>query len=88
MSDDNYAGGTGKAGTKYEKNFAGKKECTCIMYGENGDGSTCTGRYCARCQPFIKAEGLDSLHGAGASATAHMSEKTADASANNRAAVK
>ena len=88
MSDDNYAKGAGKKGTDYEGKFAGKKECTCIMYGENGEGSTCTGRFCARCQPFIKAEGLDSLHGAGASATAHVSQKTADSSANTRAAVK
>jgi hypothetical protein len=62
MSDDNFAGGTGKVGTGYEGDFTGKPECTCIMYGENGEGSTCTGRYCNRCKPFIKAEGLTSLH--------------------------
>jgi hypothetical protein len=77
MSDDNYAGGNGKAGTAYEKSFRGKKECTCIMYGENGEGSTCTGRYCARCQPFIKGEGLDTLHGGGGSGSSSaVMEKT------------
>lgn len=61
MSKSNYAGGAGKAGTKYAKNFAGKKECTCIMYGENGAGSSCTGKFCARCKPFIQAQALDAL---------------------------
>jgi hypothetical protein len=64
MSNAHYDGGAGK-GDGYLKNFTGKKECTCIMYGENGQGSTCTGRFCARCSPFIKAERLTDLHGAG-----------------------
>jgi hypothetical protein len=85
MSDENYNKGAGKKGSDYEGKFAGKKECTCIMYGENGEGSTCTGRYCARCQPFIKAEALDTLHGGGKSTEA---AKTADADANTRRAVK
>lgn len=66
MSSDNYAAGAGKAGTGYSGDFTGKPECTCIMYGENGKGSTCKGRYCARCQPFLKAEALDTLQGGGA----------------------
>ena len=65
MSDDDYAKGKGKKGTAYEGDFRGKPECTCIMYGENGEGSTCVGKYCARCQPFIKAQALTSLHGGG-----------------------
>lgn len=62
MSDDNYGGGTGKAGSAYENDFTGAPECTCIMYGENGEGSKCTGKFCARCQPFIKGQALTTLH--------------------------
>jgi hypothetical protein len=62
MSAANYNNGAGKAGTGYAGNFAGKPECTCIMYGENGDGSTCTGKFCARCKPFLTAEAIDTLH--------------------------
>jgi hypothetical protein len=62
MSADNYAGGAGKAGSSYQGNFAGKSECTCIMYGENGKGSKCTGKFCTRCKPFLKGEALDTLH--------------------------
>lgn len=62
MSDANYAGGAGKVGTTYAGNFKGKKECTCIMFGENGEGSTCTGKFCARCQPFIRGQALTTLH--------------------------
>ena len=62
MSDANYAKGSGKKGSDYEGNFRGKKECTCIMYGENGDNSTCNGKFCPRCAPFIKGEGLTTLH--------------------------
>jgi hypothetical protein len=62
MSAANYHGGAGKAGTTYAGNFAGKPECTCIMYGENGAGSTCAGKFCARCKPFLKAEAVDTLH--------------------------
>ncbi len=62
MSTANYAGGAGKAGTTYAGNFTGKPECTCIMYGENGAGSTCTGKFCARCKPFLTADAIDTLH--------------------------
>lgn len=62
MSAANYANGAGKAGSSYAGDFSGKAECTCIMYGENGAGSTCAGKFCTRCQPFIKAEALSSLH--------------------------
>lgn len=62
MTDANYAGGSGASGTNYNKNFKGKPECTCIMYGENGPGSTCTGSFCARCEPFLKAEAMTTLH--------------------------
>jgi len=62
MSDDNYAGGSGKAGSLYENDFTGAGECTCIMYGENGEGSTCAGKFCARCQPFIRGQALTTLH--------------------------
>lgn len=63
MSSANYNSGAGKVGSKkYEADFSGKAECTCIMYGENGAGSTCAGKFCTRCQPFIKAEALASLH--------------------------
>ncbi len=61
MSSTNYANGAG-SGPNYQGNFKGKKECTCIMYGENGDGSTCTGKYCNRCKPFLKAEAMTTLH--------------------------
>ncbi len=60
MASGDYNGGAG-AGT-YAGNFKGKKECTCIMYGENGEGSTCTGKFCDRCKPFIKGQALDTLH--------------------------
>jgi hypothetical protein len=60
MSDDNYGGGSGKAGSGYEGDFTGKSECTCVMYGE-GSSTRKTG-YCSRCAPFIKAEALSSLH--------------------------
>jgi hypothetical protein len=62
MSSANYNGGAGKVGSDYAGDFSGKSECTCIMYGENGEGSTCAGKFCSRCQPFIKAEALASLH--------------------------
>ncbi len=62
MSEDNFAKGAGKKATPYEGNFAGKPECTCIMYGENGSGSTCTGTFCDLCKPFLKSEGLTTLH--------------------------
>jgi len=62
MSSANYNSGAGKVGSAYAGDFSGKAECTCIMYGENGAGSTCAGKFCTRCQPFIKAEALASLH--------------------------
>jgi hypothetical protein len=62
MTKENYANGTGKSGTGYAGNFAGKAECTCIMYGENGDGSSCTGKFCDRCKPYLKAEAFTTLH--------------------------
>lgn len=62
MNDANYANGSGKKGSAYEGDFTGAKECTCIMYGENGEGSTYTGKFCSRCSPFIKGEGLTTLH--------------------------
>lgn len=62
MSSSNYAGGAGKKGTDYEGDFSGKSECTCIMYGENGESSKCTGKFCSRCTPFLKGEALTTLH--------------------------
>lgn len=60
MSDDNYAGGAGKAGTGYQGNFESKSECTCVMYGE--DNSACTGKFCDICKPFVLADAIASLH--------------------------
>ncbi len=59
MSDDNYNGGAGKAGTSYAGNFKGKAECTCLMYGEGS--STRGNKYCSRCKPFIIAEAVASV---------------------------
>lgn len=59
MSDDNYAGGAGKAGTAYAGAFGGKSECTCVMYGEGS--STRKGKYCARCKPFFIAEAAQTV---------------------------
>jgi hypothetical protein len=60
MTADNYAGGSGKAGTAYQGNFRGKSECTCVMFGE--DNSACTGKFCDLCKPFVKADAIGSLH--------------------------
>lgn len=60
MSDDNYAGGAGKAGSKYQGKFGGKGECTCVMYGE--DNTACTGKFCDICKPFVLADAIGSLH--------------------------
>jgi len=59
MSGDNYAGGSGKAGTPYAGNFGGKSECTCVMYGEGS--STRKGKYCDRCKPFVIAEAAQTV---------------------------
>lgn len=60
MSDDNYAGGAGKAGSDYQGTFESKSECTCVMYGE--DNSACTGKFCDICKPFVLADAITSLH--------------------------
>jgi len=63
MSDENYAGGAGKAGSDYEGDFTGAGECKCLMYGENSSkGSKSSGQFCARCRPFIQAQDLSTLH--------------------------
>ncbi len=41
------------------ESFENKDECTCVMYGEYNDA--CTGKFCARCKPFLLAERLESL---------------------------
>ncbi len=61
MSDANYADGAGKKSTAYHKNFRGKLECTCIMFGEvNPNG---TNKFCERCQPFVKGQALLTVEG-------------------------
>ena len=59
MSADNYAGGAGKAGTRYQGNFRGKSECKCVMYGEGSP--TRANDFCERCKPFIVAEAAQSV---------------------------
>ncbi|MGE0706665.1 MAG: hypothetical protein AB7N76_05365 [Planctomycetota bacterium] len=78
MSDGNYNAGKGKKGSDYEANFGGKAECTCIMFGENGEGSSCTGKYCASCKPWFKAEPLTSLHASGGKAMSKTVAKKED----------
>ncbi|MBV1858258.1 MAG: hypothetical protein KUG77_07590 [Nannocystaceae bacterium] len=60
MTDDNYGGGAGKAGSTYQGNFESKSECTCVMYGE--DNTACTGKFCDTCKPFVLADAITSLH--------------------------
>lgn len=51
----------GMSQTDYDSldSFEDKDECTCVMYGEYNDA--CTGKFCARCKPFLLAERLESL---------------------------
>jgi len=67
MAEADYAGGEGAAGTAYAGDFGEKWECTCVMFGQvDPERARSTGRFCARCLPFLKASDVAELRGEGA----------------------
>lgn len=59
MKDADFGDGAGSG----LASFAGMgKKCRCIMYGENDqNGSNSTGKFCARCRPYLMAQTMESI---------------------------